>query len=96
MSVGQMEMMTIETDREARLARDLLDARAEVAIFRSQLAASWDRERAQQAVISGLRRELLECRDRLGRDHCDLDDSIYSTAPNPFRDFGGDRRRVGG
>lgn len=75
---------------------DLVEARREVAIGRALLAAAWEREKHQQTVIDGLRRELLECRDRLGRDHCDLDDSIYSAAPNPFRDFGGDRRRVGG
>lgn len=75
---------------------DLAEARAEIASNRALLAAAFEREKHQQAVIDGLRRELLECRDRLGRDHCDLEDSNIGTVSNPFREFPVDRRKTGG
>jgi hypothetical protein len=75
---------------------DLAESRREVAIGRALLAAAWEREKHQQTVISGLRRELLEARDLLGRAEA-VERIVYKDSlPNPFRDFSQDRRRVGG
>jgi hypothetical protein len=61
------ELITIETERDSRLVHDLLLARHEVAVLRVQLAASWEREKAMDATIRELRRELLEAHDVAGR-----------------------------
>jgi hypothetical protein len=75
----------------------LLEARREVAIMRVQLAASWEREKLQDATIRELRRELLECRDKMGRDHCDLDDAAsVKSVPDWTRIVVSDRRMMGG
>jgi hypothetical protein len=76
---------------------DLVEARREVAIGRALLAAAWEREKHQQAVISGLRAELLAAHDIAGR----AEPYLYigkgpAVVVNPFREFSQDRRRVGG
>jgi hypothetical protein len=63
----QMALMPIPTDAECVLLARLSDARAEVAVLRVQLAASWEREKAMDATNRDLRRELLEAHDIAGR-----------------------------
>jgi hypothetical protein len=63
----QMALMPIPTDAERILLARLLDARAEIAVLRVQMAASWEREKAMDATNRDLRRELLEAHDIAGR-----------------------------
>jgi hypothetical protein len=87
------ELMTIETERESRLAGDLLLARQEVAVLRVQLAASWEREKAMDATNRDLRRELLEAHDVAGRAENAV--QVKASSADYTRDFFGDWRRIG-
>jgi hypothetical protein len=87
--------MVLVPEELAQLRGFCRDAQRLTAQAQSQLAASWEREKAQDQVIRDLRRELLVAHDIAGR----AEGMSMTTTPAPFprtHDFGGDRRRVGG
>ncbi len=93
-SQQQMCLLPVTTESERVLLNRLREVRQEAAILRSQLAAMADREQAQEALIRGLRHDLLEANDRLGRVEGAAPPD--STPTDWTRDFDANRRRVGG
>lgn len=71
----------------------------EIRDMKTALAAAGDQIRVQSAIIADLRRQFGLRRatiEGLRSELASKQATPESIAPNPFREFGGDRRRVGG